>query len=352
MELDAFDFHLPEDHIAVRPARPRDRARLLVVRGREGRLEDREVRDLPELLAAGDLLVANDSRVAPAFLRARRPPRSGDSPPVDVQLNLNRRLGPGEWTAFIKPGRRVKPGDTLAFAGEVSAVVVATLRDGEHHLRFDRAGPELDAALAVAGVTPLPPYIASKRAADAQDVLDYQTIYARETGSVAAPTAGLHFTADLITALTARGVGWATVTLHVNAGTFLPVKADRLEDHRMHAEWIDVPQAVVDRVRAARAAGGRVIAVGTTSLRSLETAAREGDVAPFLGETDIFITPGHRFRAVDGLMTNFHLPRSTLFVLVSALMGVDVMQRAYAHAIEAGYRFYSYGDACLLLPHG
>jgi S-adenosylmethionine:tRNA ribosyltransferase-isomerase len=352
MNLDAFDFNLPDDRIAVRPARPRDSARLLVVRGPDGRLEDCVVRDLPDLLSPGDLLVANDSRVAPAALSARRPPRAPGAPEVALQLNLNRREGPDTWTAFIKPGRRVKTGDRLDFAAGLTAGVEHVLDAGEFRLRFDRGGPDLDAAIAEIGATPLPPYIASKRAPDAQDKADYQTIYAREAGSVAAPTAGLHFTEDLMARLALRGVAWSSVTLHVNAGTFLPVKADTLAGHRMHAEWIDVPEAVTEAIGRTRRAGRRVIAVGTTSLRSLETAARMGDLAPFRGESDIFITPGHRFRAIDGLMTNFHLPRSTLFVLVSALMGVDVMQRAYRHAIDRGYRFYSYGDACLLLPHG
>jgi S-adenosylmethionine:tRNA ribosyltransferase-isomerase len=336
MRVDDFDFHLPEERIALRPASPRDSARLLQVRGSQ--LSDHVVRDLPALLRAGDLLVFNDTRVIPAQLFGRK----GEAA-IDVTLHL--RLGPHEWLAFVRNARKLKAGDRIAFGPGLDGVVVEKREGGEVHWRFESPDP-LEVALERAGQMPLPPYIARKRGIDAQDKADYQTIYAKADGAVAAPTAGLHFTPGLLAALDAAGVSRETVTLHVGAGTFLPVKVDDTADHRMHAEWGRVPDDVSARLKAARADGRRIIAVGTTSLRLLEASGLE----PFTGTTDIFITPGYRFRAIDGLMTNFHLPRSTLFMLVSALMGLDTMRAAYAHAIGQGYRFYSYGDSSLLLP--
>lgn len=338
MRVDEFDFDLPEDRIALRPATPRDSARLLKVTPTG--LSDHVVRDLPALLRPGDVLVMNDTRVIPAQLFGRRGAAA-------IDVTLHQRLGPWEWLAFVRNARRLKPGDRVEFGGGLEGVVVTKGADGEIHWRFDSDDP-LEVALERAGTMPLPPYIARRRAIDARDRADYQTVYAREDGAVAAPTAGLHFTPDLLAALDAAGIVRETVTLHVGAGTFLPVKAEDTADHRMHAEWGRVPADVSARLKMARAEGRRIIAVGTTSLRLLEASALE----PFEGTTDIFITPGYRFRGIDGLMTNFHLPRSTLFMLVSALMGLDRMRAAYAHAIEQGYRFYSYGDSSLLLPHG
>lgn len=349
MKLSDFDFHLPEELIALRPAVPRDSARLLVVRGPEGRLEDRSVRDLPDLLKSGDILVVNDTRVIRSSLLGLRPSR-GDGPDVEIEVNLNARLSAERWSAFARPGKRLKEGDTIRFAGGLEAVV-ASKAEAEVHLGFNRCGAELDAAIEAAGEMPIPPYIASKRAADAQDASDYQTHFAREPGSVAAPTAGLHFTPDLLSRLAASGVQRTNVTLHVNAGTFLPVKSEDISEHRMHAELADLSQASADAINVARASGGRCIPIGTTALRTLESAAAATDpLAAYNAATSIFITPGYRFRVADGLMTNFHLPKSTLFMLVSALMGLDVMKRAYAHAVREQYRFFSYGDACLLLP--
>jgi S-adenosylmethionine:tRNA ribosyltransferase-isomerase len=350
MNVSDFDFDLPEELIALRPARPRDSARLLVVRGLEGRLEDRSVRDLPDLLRAGDILVANDTRVLRAALLGRRASRV-DGRDVEIEVNLNSRRSPSEWSAFARPGKRLKEGDTIRFGDSLSAKVVAK-SDAEVLLAFDQEGTALDAAIEAAGAIPLPPYIASKRAPDAADALDYQTMFARETGSVAAPTAGLHFTAALLDRLAAAGIRREMVTLHVNAGTFLPVKSDHVEDHRMHAERAELSARVASAITAARASGGRCIPVGTTALRTLESAATSGDLKAFSADTSIFITPGYKFRVADGLMTNFHLPRSTLFMLVSAMMGLEVMKRAYAHAVKERYRFFSYGDACLLLPNG
>ncbi len=350
MKLSDFDFELPEELIALRPAAPRDSARLLVVRGSNGIIEDRHVRDLPGLLDAGDILVANNTRVLRAALSGRRPSRMG-AEDVPIAVNLNMRLSGSEWSAFARPGKRLKPGDVIRFAGGLEANVVAK-SEAEVRLAFNREGAALDAAVDAAGEMPLPPYIGLKRPVDAADVADYQTTFARETGSVAAPTAGLHFTPDLLAALEGRGVRRADVTLHVNAGTFLPVKTEDLADHKMHAEFAEISAEAVQAIKIARKAGGRCIAIGTTALRTLESAAADGELAPFRGETSIFIKPGYRFRTVDALMTNFHLPKSTLFVLVSALMGREVMQRAYAHAIKERYRFFSYGDACLLLPEG
>jgi len=354
MQLADFDFDLPEDRIALRPATPRDSARLLVV-APGADLRDLSVADLPGELRAGDVLVLNDTKVIPARLKGTR--RRDDSV-VAVEATLHRRLSPHAWTAFMKPGKRLSEGDRVVFGeahdracflGELNATVKAKGEGGEVTLSFDLSGPDLDAAIAERGAMPLPPYIAARRAEDERDRTDYQTVYAAEDGSVAAPTAGLHFTKALFEALAARGVSTEYVTLHVGAGTFLPVKTQEVAEHRMHPEWGEVDAATAARLNAARAAGGRIVCVGTTSLRLLESATGEdGVVAPFVGETTIFITPGYRFRAADGLMTNFHLPRSTLFMLVSAFAGLETMRGAYAHAIAAGYRFYSYGDASLL----
>lgn len=341
MRVDDFDFALPQDLIALRPASPRDAARMLVVR--PGRLEDRVVRDLPVLLAPGDVLVFNDTRVIPAQLFGRK----GEA---KIGVTLHKREGPYDWRAFVRNAKRLKAGDRVDFGAGLEGIVTEKAADGSILWRFECEGP-LEAALHAAGTMPLPPYIAGKRPADTRDAEDYQTMFAAREGAVAAPTAALHFTPELIAALDARGVGRETLTLHVGAGTFLPVKVDDTRDHRMHAEWGEVSAEAAARLNAVRKAGGRIIAVGTTSLRLLESAAREdGEIAPFRGDTDIFITPGYRFRAVQGLMTNFHLPRSTLFMLVSALMGLETMRGAYAHAIGGGYRFYSYGDSSLLLP--
>ena len=318
-------------------------------------LNDRQVRDLPGLLRPGDLLLFNDTRVIPARLNGVRP-REGSQ--VAVEATLHKRLSPNRWTAFMKPGRRLAPGDRITFGegqdracllGRLNAVIEAKGDGGEVTLAFDLAGAFLDQAIAERGLMPLPPYIAAKRAQDERDRADYQTVYARLDGSVAAPTAGLHFTTELLGALKARGVDFAFVTLHVGAGTFLPVKTDDLSEHRMHAEYGEVSADTALAVNATRAAGGRVICVGTTSLRLIESAAdKDGQVSPFAAETDIFITPGYRFRVADGLMTNFHLPKSTLFMLVCAFASQEVMRAAYAHAIQTGYRFYSYGDGSLL----
>ncbi|MBB3475653.1 tRNA preQ1(34) S-adenosylmethionine ribosyltransferase-isomerase QueA [Sphingomonas sp. BK345] len=341
MNVDLFDFDLPPERIALRPASPRDAARLLVVRG-DG-LDDRIVADLPEVLRAGDLLVFNDTRVIPAQLEGTR----GEA---RIGATLHKREGPRRWRAFVRNARRLRVGDPIDFGAGVSATACDRGEDGSWALDF--AGDEpVELLLERAGRMPLPPYIAGKRAADARDADDYQTMFAAEPGAVAAPTAALHFTPALLERLAAAGVEHATLTLHVGAGTFLPVKAEDTADHRMHAEWGRIDQATADRLNAVRERGGRVIAIGTTSLRLIESAAGEdGVVRPFEGDTAIFITPGYRFRGIDGLMTNFHLPRSTLFMLVSALMGLERMQSAYAHAIERGYRFYSYGDGSLLLP--
>jgi len=347
MRLSDFDFELPDASIALRPAAPRDSARLLVVRPGEP-LEDRIVSDLPSLLRPGDALVFNDTRVIPARLDGTR---ERDDQVVVVEATLHRRLSPHTWTAFMRPGKRLKIGDRVRFGpSALEAAITAKGEGGEVTLAFDLSGSDLDVAIATHGHVPLPPYIASKRAEDAQDRADYQTVYAREDGSVAAPTAGLHFTPDLLAALKARGVSQHFVTLHVGAGTFLPVKVDNVADHHMHAEYGEVSAATADALNAVRAAGGRIVCVGTTSLRLLESAtAEDGVVRPFHAETAIFITPGYRFRAADVLMTNFHLPKSTLFMLVSAFAGYDTMRGAYAHAIADGYRFYSYGDSSLLL---
>ncbi|SON55570.1 S-adenosylmethionine:tRNA ribosyltransferase-isomerase [Hartmannibacter diazotrophicus] len=357
MKVDLFDFELPQERIALRPARPRDSARLLRI-GSDGDLADHVVSDLPSLLRAGDILVFNDTRVIPAQLEGVRL-RDGEPGPV-VGATLHMRVAPDRWRAFVRGARKLKTGDRVAFGAVKDGTCLGERLDatvswkgeaGEVEFAFDFSGPDLDAAIAKVGHIPLPPYIAAKRAEDAEDRRDYQTIYAREEGAVAAPTAGLHFTPELLAALEKAGIETAFVTLHVGAGTFLPVKADDTEEHRMHAEIGHVTQEIADRLNAVRAKGGRIVSVGTTSLRLLESAAGEdGIIRPFAGPTDIFITPGYRFRAIDVLMTNFHLPRSTLFMLVSAFSGLETMRAAYAHAIETGYRFYSYGDASLLLP--
>ena len=341
MRVDDFDFELPPERIALRPARPRDSARMLLVEGEE--IGDCAVLDLPKLLEPGDVLVFNDTRVIPAQLEGRR----GDA---RVGATLHKREGPREWWAFVRNARRVRDGDMIDFGDGVRASAVERGEDGAILLAFHGDEP-VEVMLERVGVMPLPPYIAGKRPADEADRHDYQTMFAKSEGAVAAPTAALHFTDRLIALLDARGVRRETLTLHVGAGTFLPVKAADIRDHRMHSEWGRIDSATAERLNAARAEGRRIIAVGTTSLRLLESAAGEDDtIRPFEGDTAIFITPGYRFRAVDGLVTNFHLPKSTLFMLVSALMGLDVMKSAYAHAISAGYRFYSYGDSSLLLP--
>jgi S-adenosylmethionine:tRNA ribosyltransferase-isomerase len=356
MRTDAFDFVLPPDRIALRPIAPRDAARLLIVHPRaQPDFADRRVRDLPDLLRPGDALVVNNSKVIPARLHGRRIGRGATEP--EIEATLHQRLDTARWRAFVKPARRLSPGDVVRFGeegkvcflGQLDATVEAKGEDGEITLAFAFHGPVLDEAVNERGAMPLPPYIAARRAPDERDRLDYQTIFAQQEGSVAAPTAGLHFTDALIARLAARGISVHTVTLHVGAGTFLPVKAADTDQHRMHAEQARLDAQTATVLDSVRASGGRIVAVGSTSLRLLESATGpEGAVHPFTGETALFITPGYRFRAVDALMTNFHLPRSTLFMLVAAFCGLDVMKRAYAHAIEAGYRFYSYGDACLL----
>ena len=341
MRVADFDFDLPAERIALRPARPRDSARLLVVDGSE--ICDRAVLDLPRLLGPGDVLVFNDTKVIPAQLEGRR----GDA---SIGATLHKREGPREWQAFLRNAKRAREGDTIDFGEGVSASVIEKSDDGSALLHFHGEEP-VELLLDRAGRMPLPPYIASRREVDEADREDYQTMFAREEGAVAAPTAALHFTERLLEALDEHGVGRETLTLHVGAGTFLPVKSEKIEDHKMHAEWGRIDAAAAERLNAVRRSGGRLISVGTTSLRLLESAADDdGAIHPFEGDTAIFITPGYRFKAIDGLITNFHLPRSTLFMLVSALMGLDAMKAAYAHAIEAGYRFYSYGDASLLLP--
>lgn len=351
MRVDAFDFDLPNARIALRPARPRDAARMLVVEG--GAIRDMGVRDLPALLRADDCLVFNDTRVIPAQLEGRRGVRQDDAQSASgakIGATLHKRIDLRRWQAFVRNAKRLRVGESVDFGAGVEAVAEERLADGSFVLAF--AGDEpVEVLLERAGTMPLPPYIAGKRPTDAEDRSDYQTMFAREDGAVAAPTAALHFTPELLAALDAVGVQRETLTLHVGAGTFLPVKADDTEDHVMHAEWGRIEADTAARLNAVRAAGGRLIAVGTTSLRLLESAADEdGVIAPFAGDTSIFITPGYRFKAIDGLMTNFHLPKSTLFMLVSALMGLETMQAAYRHAIESDYRFYSYGDASLLLP--
>ena len=351
MRVDLFDFDLPPERIALHPARPRDSAKLLHVPS-DGPFEDRIVRDLPALLRRGDLLVVNDTRVIAAALSGVRRARA-DGVDVAMEVNLHKREAPDRWRAFAKPGKRLRVGDIVAFGAELSAMVAAKSDAGDITLAFDRAGAALDAAIATTGAMPLPPYILAQRAREAEDAENYQTLFAAQPGAVAAPTAGLHFTRELLTRLDALGVERATVTLHVGAGTFLPVKSDDTADHVMHAEWREIGVDAAAAINRARQEGRRVIAVGTTALRSVESAAdSDGHVTVQAGDTDIFITPGYRFRAVDALWTNFHLPRSTLFMLVSAFAGLERMRAAYAHAIVHDYRFYSYGDACLLQRAG
>jgi S-adenosylmethionine:tRNA ribosyltransferase-isomerase len=353
MRTDLFDFALPDERIALAPASPRDAARLLVVQPGQP-LVDAAVRDLPDFLRPGDAMVFNDTRVIPAFLEGVR---LRDGNVATISLNLHKRLGPARWAAFARPAKKLQVGDHLRFgaenpaflAGGLDATVAAKGDAGEVEIVFDLAGSMLDRVIATIGHMPLPPYIALKRPVAEQDARDYQTIYAARDGAVAAPTAGLHFTDRMFAALAAGGISSHFVTLHVGAGTFLPVKADDTADHKMHAEWGEVTAATAAALDGVRAAGGRIVAVGTTALRLLESAATaDGTIQPWSGDTEIFITPGYRFRSVDIMMTNFHLPRSTLFMLVSAFSGLDTMQAAYAHAIAGQYRFYSFGDACLL----
>jgi len=347
LRVDAFDFELPDDLIALRPAVPRDSARLLVVREDSLDFEEATLRDLPRFLSRGDVGIFNDTRVIPAQLSGRRPAR-GLSAEARIDVTLHKRLDADRWAAFARPGRKLEAGDTLQFAERFSARLETKGEAGEIELVFDLSGAELDAAIARHGTMPLPPYIAGRRAVDEKDADDYQTVYASKDGSVAAPTAGLHFTEGLLAALDARGVARHHVTLHVGAGTFLPVKADDTADHRMHSEWGHVPQATADSVAIARTQGGRILCVGTTSLRTVESASTPV-LQSWSGDTDIFITPGYSFRTADMLLTNFHLPRSTLFMLVSAFCGLKTMRTAYDHAIARRFRFYSYGDACLLI---
>ena len=353
MRTDLFDFELPAERIALRPAQPRDSARMLIVEP-GGSLHDGTVSDLPQWLKAGDQLVVNDTKVIAAQLKGRRIGR--DTEPK-IEATLIKRLDGSRWQALVKPARKLARGDVVRFGNEGKVCLLGHLdaevedkgEDGAVTLSFSFHGPTLDSAISDLGSPPLPPYIASKRTPDEQDAADYQTMFAVNEGAVAAPTAGLHFTPRLEAALHERGIGLHRITLHVGAGTFLPVKADDTAEHRMHSEWGTISPEVAEALNAARAKGGRIVAVGTTSLRLLESAAAEnGKIQPFADETAIFITPGYRFRAVDILLTNFHLPRSTLFMLVSAFSGLETMKSAYAHAIAGGYRFYSYGDACLL----
>lgn len=349
MKLSDFDFDLPESLIALRPAKPRPSSRLLLVQ--DGALSDHHFYDLPEFLRAGDRLVLNDTKVIPARLTGKRRRMSDQGETfAAVEVTLLSLDGQGDWLALAKPGRRVRVGEEIVFSPDLSAQVLDKSADGIR-LRFSQSGADFDAQLAALGAMPLPPYIAAKRAADAQDVVDYQTVFAKNTGAVAAPTASLHFDQTVLDTLSAKGVTFSKVTLHVGAGTFLPVKTDDVSAHKMHAEWGRVDAQAADEIAATKAAGGRVIPVGTTALRLIETAARAtGQIAPWVGETDIFIKPGFEFAVSDGLITNFHLPKSTLMMLVSALMGTEMIKSVYAHAINEKYRFFSYGDSSLLLP--
>ena len=348
MKLSDFDFHLPEELIATRPARPRTSARLLLAEG--ARTQDRRVYDLPDILRPGDLLVLNDTRVIPARLTGLRH-RAGEAgeTAARIEVTLLEARADGTWAALAKPAKKVRDGETIVFTDALSATV-AGRAEGQLHLAFSLTGEDFDAALNAAGAMPLPPYISARRPADEADRHDYQTVFARRAGAVAAPTASLHFDEALLDAIAARGVRFAEVTLHVGAGTFLPVKVDDISEHKMHAEWGEVTEEAAEAVNRARAEGGRIVAVGTTALRLIESAATDAGLAPWRGDTDIFITPGFRFRIADGLMTNFHLPKSTLMMLVSALMGRERIMEIYAHAIAERYRFFSYGDASLLFP--
>ncbi|MEO0381323.1 MAG: tRNA preQ1(34) S-adenosylmethionine ribosyltransferase-isomerase QueA [Pseudomonadota bacterium] len=348
MRLSDFDFDLPEDLIATRPAVPRSSARLLVAEGTA--IHDQQVTDLLEWLQPGDLLVLNDTKVIPARLFGTRARTSAQGETeARIEVTLLEPLGDGTWAALVKPLKKLRVGEMVRFSPDLSATLAGT-EDGQGHLQFNLSGDDFDAALAQAGAMPLPPYIAAKRAADAQDKVDYQTIWAANSGAVAAPTASLHFDAPLMEALSTRGVKTTHVTLHVGAGTFLPVKVDDVTTHKMHAEWGQVSEQAAHDIAAAKARGARVFPVGTTALRLIETMARDGGINPWEGETDIFIYPGFHFQVSDGLMTNFHLPRSTLMMLVSALMGPAQIRKIYEHAVEQRYRFFSYGDASLLLP--
>ncbi len=363
MKLSDFDFDLPEELIALRPVRPRDAARMLVVRPQaetsdKPALEDRIFRDLPEYLRPGDVLVFNDTKVIPARLCGRRVRQGADTMPR-ITMNLHRQEDAQTWRAFARPAKKLRAGDKVMFGlsgmgcsvDELWGEIVRKSAGGEVVVRFSCPGQELSAALARVGEMPLPPYIASRRRPDMADAIDYQTVFAEREGAVAAPTAGLHFTKELLERIRGMGVELARVTLHVGAGTFLPVKTEDISEHRMHAEYGEISGETAALLNVARAKGGRIVCVGTTSVRILETATDEhGRVHPFAGETDIFITPGYRFRAVDLMITNFHLPKSTLFMLVSAFSGMEAMRAAYAHAIAKRYRFFSYGDACLLYP--
>ncbi|MGH6734550.1 MAG: tRNA preQ1(34) S-adenosylmethionine ribosyltransferase-isomerase QueA [Methyloceanibacter sp.] len=357
MRTDLFDYHLPEELIALRPVSPRDAARLLVVEPNAAEpLSDRMIGDLPELLSPGDALVFNDTKVIPAELAGTRE-RDGAS--AHVSVTLTDRIDANRWHALARPAKRLKPGDRIVFGeggdvcllGSLTATVEARGREGEVTLAFDFSDASLDQAIHRLGAMPLPPYIASRRAGDEQDRTDYQTLFARAEGAVAAPTAGLHFTERLMQALDARGISRHFVTLHVGPGTFLPVRSADTGGHVMHEETGTISAETAEALNAVKGKGGAIVAVGTTSLRLLESAAdAHGRLAPFFGATNLFITPGYRFRFVDRLLTNFHLPRSTLFMLVAAFSGLETMKRAYAHAVEQRYRFYSYGDACLLSP--
>jgi S-adenosylmethionine:tRNA ribosyltransferase-isomerase len=347
MRVEAFDFDLPEELIALRPAEPRDAARLLVVR-ESGAREHRAIRDLPDLLRPGDALLVNDTKVMPARFHGRRMGRGREGEGAKIEVTLHKRVSLASFRAFVRPAKRLKAGDRIEL-GETLAGTVASREAGEIEIAFDCEGAALDAAIAAEGKMPLPPYIASRRAPDARDRADYQTVYADASGSIAAPTAGLHFTPELLHRLQAKNIALAKVTLHVGPGTFLPVTSEDTEHHRMHEEWAELPADTAAALNRSRANGGRIVAVGTTALRTLESAADDrGVIHPFRGETALFITPGYRFKAVDILLTNFHLPRSTLFMLVCAFCGTETMKSAYAEAIAARYRFYSYGDACLL----
>ena len=348
MKLTDFDFDLPEDLIATRPAVPRTSARLLLAQG--AALSDRRVSDLPDILRPGDRLVLNDTRVIPARLSGQRF-RSGAAgeTAARIEVTLLEPRADGTWAALLKPLKKLRVGETVEFTGGLSATLTG-VADGQGLLRFNLSGEDFDAALAEAGQMPLPPYIAQRRPADDRDRTDYQTVFARNPGAVAAPTASLHFDDALLAALAARGVNFTHVTLHVGAGTFLPVKVDDVTRHKMHAEWGEVSETAAQEIARTRQEGGRVIPVGTTALRLIETAARGGEIAPWTGDTDIFIYPGFTFRATDALMTNFHLPKSTLLILVSALIGHDRMNAIYAHAVAERYRFFSYGDSSLLIP--
>jgi S-adenosylmethionine:tRNA ribosyltransferase-isomerase len=351
MDVAQFDFELPEKLIALRPAFPRDSARMLVVRA-DGSIVHAHVRDLTDFLHKGDMLVVNDTRVFPARLRGRRAPRAGatgEGPKVEILLH--KRLDAARYLAFARPARKLETGDRISLGASLEAKVLSRHEGGEVEIVLSASGvsvPNIDAAIAREGETPLPPYIAGKRAADSRDAADYQTIYAAREGSVAAPTAGLHFTPELLETLTEAGISRETITLHVGAGTFLPVTAADTSQHRMHSEWAEISQTSADAINAARRRGGRIAAVGTTTLRTLESAAQANRIEPFCRETSLFITPGYRFQTAEILLTNFHLPRSTLFMLVCAFCGTGRMKNAYAQAIAERYRFYSYGDACLL----